>query len=105
MIVNTAITHFYYAFYFILGAVCTAGINELFLFSLGREGIELNKSRIFSFLGKYIKPCAFCLNFWLCLGTYSAMYFTFGWEIASFVLFPFYAGLSHIVLKFVKSVY
>ena len=105
MIINTAILHFYFAFYFILGAVCTAGINELFLFSIGREGIDFMPGRIFSVFGKYGKPCEFCLNFWLCLGTYSSMYFTFNWEIASFVLFPFYAGLSHIVLKFVKSVY
>ena len=96
------------AVYFCLAAFGSAGVTELLFFSLGLDDPEygVKSGRIFSFIGKYwpIK-CAYCFNVWLSFGCFGVLFFGLGWHNYVFFTAPVFAGISHIVLKFAKSLY
>ena len=99
-----------FTFEFVVAAICVAGFTEMLFFSLGIEGdpdLGVKEGRIFSFFGKYWPlKCAFCFNFWVSASLYFALiYLSLGFEVAAVPFVFLFAGLSHIVLKVVKSLY
>ena len=101
-------TLFVSAVFFCLGTIGSAGVTELLFFSLGLEDPERGviKGRIFSFFGKYWPlKCAYCFNFWVSVGYFAVIYYLAGWNEYALITVPVFAGISHIVLKFAKSLY
>ena len=102
------------AVYFCLGTIGAAGVTELLFFSLGLEDPYFGpddkpiakKGRIFSFFGKYWPlKCAYCFNVWLSFGCFGMLFVGLGWHEYALITVPVFAGISHIVLKFAKSLY
>ena len=96
------------AVYFCLAAFGSAGVTELLFFSLGLDDPEygVKAGRIFSFIGKYWPlKCAYCFNFWVSVGYFAVIYCLAGWNEYALITVPVFAGISHIVLKFAKSLY
>ena len=101
-------TLFVNAVYFCLGTIGSAGVTELLFFSLGLEDPERGviKGRIFSFFGKYWPlKCAYCFNFWVSVACFGVLFVGLGWNEYALITVPVFAGISHIVLKFAKSLY